>query len=178
MIKPILNILPIIVASVLYLYYKETAVFAHSILGKLVAIVLIILYTKVDVLYGALVCALVIFYYQTDYVEGLSLSVEDNLEECIDEGFEELGVEDFAEFDTTEFDTTDAIPYIGYEQTPVQKIFVKNNCDKGRLKHKSMNVKSEMAPHVFAELNYTDRNCNPCSSTCGFSIIEEKMKSQ
>jgi hypothetical protein len=173
MIKSLINILPIIVASVLYLYYKETAVFAHSILGKLVAIVLIILYTSVDVLYGALVCALVIFYYQTDYVEGLSLVMEDNLDECIDEGFEELGVEDFAEFDAT-----DAIPYIGYDQTPVQKTFVKNNCDKGRLKHKSMNVKSEMAPHVFAELNYTDHNCNPCSSTCGFSIIEEKMKSQ
>ncbi len=167
MIKSLINILPIIVASVLYLYYKETAVFAHSILGKLVAIVLIILYTKVDVLYGALVCALVIFYYQTDYVEGFSLGVENDL----DEGFEELGVEDFAEFDAT-----DAIPYIGYDQTPVQKTFVKNNCDQGRLKHKSMNVKSEMAPHVFAELNYTDRNCNPCSSTCGFSIIEEKMR--
>jgi len=173
MIQPLINILPIIVASVLYLYYKETAVFAHSILGKLVTIFLIILYTSVDVLYGALVCALVILYYQTDYVEGLSLSVEDNLEECIDEGFEELGVEDFAEFDVT-----DSIPFIGYEQTPVQKTFVKNNCEKGDLKHKSMNVKSEMAPHVFAELNYTGAHCNPCSSTCGFSIIEEKMKSR
>jgi hypothetical protein len=167
MIQTLINILPIIIASVLYLYYKETAVFAHSILGKIVAIVLIILYTSVDVLYGALVCALVILYYQTDYVEGFAM------EDILDEGFEELGVEDFADFDMT-----DAIPFIGYEQTPVQKTFVKNNCDKGYLKHKSMNVKSEMAPHVFAELKYTDHNCNPCSSTCGFSIIEEKMRTQ
>ena len=165
MIQPLINILPIIVASVLYLYYKETAVFAHSILGKLVTIFLIILYTSVDVLYGALVCALVILYYQTDYVEGFAM--EDNL----NEGLEELGVEDFSDVDMT-----DAIPFIGYEQTPVQKTFVKNNCEKGHLKHKSMNVKSEMAPHVFAELNYTGAHCNPCSSTCGFSIIEEKMK--
>jgi hypothetical protein len=152
---------------VLYLYYKETAVFAHSILGKLVAIVLILLYTNADVLYGALVCALVIFYYQTDYVEGFAM------EDILNEGLEELGVEDFSDFDMT-----DAIPFIGYEQTPVQKTFVKNNCHEGRLKHKAMNVKSEMAPHVFAELNYTGSHCNPCSPTCGFSIIEEKMRSQ
>ena len=126
-----------------------------------------------DILYGALVCALVIFYYQTDYVEGLSLVMHNNLDYCIGEGFEDFGLDDPAQFDPT-----DSIPYIGYEQTPVQKTFTKNNCDQGRLKHKSMNVKSEMAPHVFAELNYTGAHCNPCSPTCGFSIIEEKMKSQ
>ena len=167
MTQTLINILPIIIASVLYMYYKETAVFAHSILGRIVAIVLIILYTSVDVLYGALVCALVIFYYQTDYVEGFAM------EDVLDEGFEDTCVEGVADFDVT-----DAIPFIGYEQTPVQKTFVKNNCDKGRLKHKSMNVKSEMAPHVFAELKYTGAHCNPCSSTCGFSIIEEKMRTQ
>jgi len=176
MIQTLINIIPIIVASVIYLYYKETAVFAHSILGKMIAISLIVLYTSVDVLYGALICALVVFYYQTDYVEGLSLVVTDNLDYCAGEGFDEIG--DYMIDDQATFDPTDAIPYIGYEQTPVQKTFTKNNCDQGRLKHKSMNVNSEMAPHVFAELNYTGSHCNPCSPTCGFSIIEEKIRSQ
>jgi hypothetical protein len=131
------------------MYYKETAQFAHSILGKLVAIALILLYTRVDILYGAFVCALVIFYYQTDYVEG---------------------------FDYSEVDMTDAMPYIGETRNDVQKVFTKNNCENGKLKYKSMEVKSEMAPHVFTELNYTDRPCNPCSDSCGFSIVEEKIQ--
>ena len=166
MIQTLINILPIIIASVLYLYYKQTAVFAHSILGKLVAVALVILYARADVLYGALVCALVILYYQTDFVEGFSLSLTDNLDYCTDsEGFEHAP-----------FDVTDAIPYIGETRSDVQQVFTKNNCDNGILKYKSMEVKSEMAPHVFSELNYTDGPCNPCSPTCGFSIIEEKMR--
>lgn len=169
--RTLINILPIVIASVLYLYHKETALFAHSVLGKLVAVFLVILYTISDPLYGAVVCALVIFYYQTDFVEGFSLSVTDNLDKldyCTNsEGFH-----------YSSFDHDDTIPIVGYLRNDVQNVFINTNCDNKRLKYKSMEVKSEMAPHVFSELNYTDGPCNPCSDSCGFSIIEERLRTK
>lgn len=49
---------------------------SHTILGRIVAIILIVVYSKIDWLYGLAVCALVIFFYQTDYVESFSNRVE------------------------------------------------------------------------------------------------------
>jgi len=91
-------------------------------------------YTYVDVLYGLLCCAIVILYYQSDYVEG------------------------FSDFRAT---------------------FVSQNCVKGALVHKGVPVKTEMADHVFPELEFPrGEKCNPCAETCNFSIIEEKLKTE
>jgi hypothetical protein len=43
--------------------------FSNTILGKLIAIFLIIYYTIIDKLLGLFICLLIIFYYQTDYFE-------------------------------------------------------------------------------------------------------------
>ena len=58
----------------------------------------------------------------------------------------------------------------------VKAAFKKQNCKNGQLKYKNMSVKNEMAPHIFSELNYTNGPCNPCTESCNYSIIEEKMK--
>jgi len=70
--KVFLNILPVILISMMVIYKSQTAKFAHSILGKLMACLLIIVYSANDIVYGVFVCALVILYYQTDYVEGFA----------------------------------------------------------------------------------------------------------
>ena len=70
--KVFLNILPVILISIMVIYKSQTAHFAHSILGKLMASLLIVFYSVNDIIYGVFVCALVILYYQTDYVEGFS----------------------------------------------------------------------------------------------------------
>lgn len=57
--------------------------------------------------------------------------------------------------------------------------FVAQNCAKGKLEHKGMPVKIEMADHVFPELSFPRGDkCNPCVETCDFSIIEEKLKTE
>ena len=43
--------------------------FSHTILGKLIAISIILYYTQVKLVYGFLVCAIVLFFYQSDLVE-------------------------------------------------------------------------------------------------------------
>lgn len=77
--KVFLNILPVIFISILVMYKSQTAQFAHSILGKLIASLLILAYSINDIVYGVFVCALVILYYQTDYVEGFAHSSAQNI---------------------------------------------------------------------------------------------------
>jgi hypothetical protein len=56
-------------------------------------------------------------------------------------------------------------------------IFRKDRCVDGRLVHRGMDVKSEMADHLFREIRFDDEThkCNVCDPHCGFSIIEEKL---
>lgn len=59
----------------LYLFLAYTDMFArwsHTILGRLFAIALIVIYTKLDWVIGLFICALVILFYQSDYAESFS----------------------------------------------------------------------------------------------------------
>jgi hypothetical protein len=56
--------------------------------------------------------------------------------------------------------------------------FREQNCKNGDLVHKNLPVKIEMANHVYPELSFKSKPCNPCSETCDFSIIEEKMSNE
>jgi hypothetical protein len=60
----------------------------------------------------------------------------------------------------------------------IKTYFKKQNCQRGELKFKNITVKNEIAPHIFPELKYENEPCNPCSDTCNFSIVEEKMKTE
>jgi len=136
----IIHLLPIIIVSLLVMYQKPIAMFSHSVLGKLIAITLIVFYTKVDVLYGFFVCALVIFYYQTDYVEGFDNSIP--------------------------------------KPEDIKTTFKKQNCQNGSLIYKSLPVNPEMTSHIFPEINFKGKQCNPCDENCEYSIIEEKLKNE
>ena len=43
--------------------------FSHTILGKLISISIILYYTQVKLVYGVLICAIILFFYQSDLVE-------------------------------------------------------------------------------------------------------------
>jgi hypothetical protein len=61
----------------------------------------------------------------------------------------------------------------------VKQTFRNENCSSnGVLKYKNMDVKNEMAEHIFPELKYKNGACNPCSKTCDFSIIETRIKTE
>ena len=65
----IIKLLPIIIVFLLVVYSREFVEFSHTILGKLIAVSIIVFYIKCDILYGLLACLLVIFYYQSDFAE-------------------------------------------------------------------------------------------------------------
>ena len=162
--KVALQFIPIILLFLLLSYSKNMTIFSHTILGKLIAIGLIILYTTVDKYTGLFVCSLIILYYQFDFVESmLNMDLLDST----------------PEYDTaTNDDLIDDHLYIeGFSQ--IQNNFVQENCKKGVLTYKNMDVKPDMAEHVFQELKFIDDSpCNVCSNTCGFSIIESKLSKE
>lgn len=77
----ILNFLPMVLLYLIATYSPQVARISHTVLGKVVAIGLIVLYSFFDIVSGLLVCALIIFYYQTDYVESFANGQEEVNEE-------------------------------------------------------------------------------------------------
>jgi nucleoid-associated protein YgaU len=274
----ITKILPIIIIFFLIVHSRQTIEFSHSILGRLFAVSIIVFYIKCDILYGLLACLLVIFYYQSDFVEQYN-NENDKIKLINLEGFNEIvsekpmtsqQIKQQAEADkakaesekvmaeaekakaeakiadaeaekakaeaktaNTEADIAkveaqadkakaetekakakaekakieedkinDTIStntnevFTNYNElypevnsnmndhmkndhsVDVKKYFKEQNCNKGLLKFKNISVKNEIAPHIFPELQYLDKPCNPCSDSCNYSIIEEKMKTE
>ena len=210
--KIISQFIPIVIIFLLLSYSTELAIFSHSILGKIISILIIGYYTTIDKYIGLLVCILFIFYYQTDYVESM-LNINDyNWDWKVDHDFvgDYLFIESFSELKPgcncgspkplQEAKTEDKLEdenliLKGYEKfenyrelyednneqskEEVKDTFRKENCSSnGVLQYKNMEVKNDMAEHIFSELKFKDHVCNPCLKTCDFSIIESRIKTE
>jgi hypothetical protein len=193
----IIQFIPIIIIFTLLKFSQDFVNFSFTILGKLLAILIIIFYSAIDIMVGLCVCGLVILYYQSDYVENM-LNISDVLE-----------IDDFIDIPSLENDN--GIPDDGMYLVPMatntdnkktRQIkgkqpckskcnkcegmtdykpdlidqFKKENCVGGDLKYKDMTVKNDMAEHVFSELAFNNKPCNACDNTCKYSIIEGKIK--
>jgi len=125
--------IPIILLFLYLGYPQKMNDFSVTILGKLIALSLIVFYTLIDRIYGAVVCGIIILYYHQFYVEGLET-------------------------------LTDTL----------RSQFKTQNCKNGKLVYKNMDVKTDMAAHVFPEIQYKTNSCNPCEDTCQYDILEER----
>ena len=181
--------IPIVVIFLLLSQYQGCVKFSHTILGKIMAAFVILFYTSIDKVLGLFVCALIILFYQMDCRENM-LNIEsfDTIEEENDEDEEDeleynetkpakscdaCGVKNIETFENYESSENTVI-----ENGPVQDEFRKEHCQKGVLKHKDMDVKNDMAQHVYPELKFKNEYCNACSPTCQFSIVESKLKTE
>ena len=187
-INTIAQFIPIVVIFLLLSQYRGCVKFSNTILGRMLAVFVIMFYTKIDKVLGLFVCALVILFYQMDCIENM-LNIEsfDTIED------EEKEEEKEPEFNETKpakscdscgvkgietFENYDSSENTVIENGPAQDEFRREHCQKGVLKHKDMNVKNEMAQHVYPELKFQNDYCNACSPTCNFSIIESKLKTE
>lgn len=77
----VMQFIPIVLALFYGFYNTEFRVIAHSVLGKLFVVILILYYTKMNRLYGTLVCVIAIFYYQmTDTtLEGFAAEIDNKM---------------------------------------------------------------------------------------------------
>ena len=66
--KFVMQFIPIVLMLLFSLYTQRFIEVANSVLGKLLAVVVIIFYTKLNILYGVCACVIIILFYQlTDY---------------------------------------------------------------------------------------------------------------
>jgi hypothetical protein len=195
----IIQFIPIIIIFTLLKFSKDFVKFSFTILGKLIAILIIIFYSAIDIMVGLCVCGLVILYYQSDYVENM-LNISDVLEidDVIDipslendNGIPDDGMYLVPMATNTDNKKTRQIKgkqpckskcnkcegMTDYKPDLIDQ-FKKENCVGGELKYKDMTVKNDMAEHVFSELAFNNKPCNACDNTCKYSIIEGKIKTE
>jgi hypothetical protein len=168
--------IPIIVLFLVLAHSRKFAQFSHTILGKIVAVLIIVFYTYQNKLLGLLACALFIFYIQSDSVENML-----NMGEA---GFVETETPMNNEKKTTKSKEGMQNYTESYKENInptgfAQNKFRADNCKGNVLKYKDMTVPTEMASHVFPELSFNDEHpCNPCNKSCDFSIIESKIETE
>ena len=162
--------------------------FSNMSIGRFIAVAIILFYSSINKYLGLLSCMLIVLYYQ--------LYAFDDTKEF----FENLTFSSFAEEkeQPSKVLETSPVRYADYNslyKTECAKFAQKNDansilkkqfadrfCDRDVLKYKDVAVRSEMIQHVFPEIQFKAGKCNPCSATCDFSIIanklhmEEKMK--
>ena len=159
-----------------YSVYRYTFIkISHSLLGKLFAIMLILYYTRIDFVYGTVFCILTILYYQLTEREGFeSISEKKPEKEKTKPSTPAPPLENF------ELINKDEPSVINIEMFNAAKDeFIKEKCKNGVLMYKDFPVKSEMSDHVYSEIKYnTNSKCNPCDRTCGYNIVEAKLKTE
>lgn len=162
--------------------------FSNMSIGRFIAVAIILFYSSINKYLGLLSCMLIVLYYQLYAFHDTK------------EFFENLTFSSFAEEkeQPSKVLETSPVRYADYNslyKTECAKFAQKNDansilkrqftdrfCDRDVLKYKDVAVRSEMIQHVFPEIQFKAGKCNPCSATCNFSIIanklhmEEKMK--
>jgi hypothetical protein len=200
----IAQFIPIILIVIMVTYSKEFVQFSHSILGKVAAIALVLFYTHLDKYVGVVLCLFVIVYYQSDFVENM-LNTDDIMNKMA-EGFEgrdllekvkakipaidkiigdvkkQTKLSESMSNLTDVYHTVEPMEGEGepskQESVSVVSEFRKENCKATDLMYKDMKVKPDMIGHIFPNIEFKDGECNVCESTCKFSIIENRLKTE
>lgn len=187
MVNKIAQFIPIVAIYALLSRYKGCTDFSQTVLGKLLAIGIIVFYSVLDRTIGLLVCALVIVFYQTDCTENMlnQEAFHDIKGTTMSElnSAKELHPLEYEETKPAKSSSKNQIESVGnynegYSADEVHNEFRDQNCNKGTLKYKNMQVRDEMVPHIFPELKFAGEYCNACSPSCKFSIVETKFKAE
>jgi hypothetical protein len=182
----VMQFIPILLILAYATYRHDFTKLSHSVLGKLFAVMLILYYTRMDIVYGTVCCIVVIWYYQQTEIEGME-SIADKKEEKekmnepMDDGTNLPELKDESQPSLEEgFETFEPPVVITIDQFNTAKDeFIKEKCKNGVLMYKDFPVKSEMAEHVYSEIKFNGKNkCNPCDRTCDYNIIEAKLETE
>jgi hypothetical protein len=183
--KTISQFIPIIVIFVLLSYPLTATLIAHSILGRFIAVAIILFYTSVDKYLGLFVCGLVIYYYQLEldnvFIEKMTnviIPIPPTTCKPTKPPVSEIGTllnnsyKQFTYYKTLYDDFFKPDDYdIG-----IAKEFRKQYCSSnGELIYKNSIINPNMISHVFPEIKFNNSRCNPCDKSCSYSIIESKI---
>jgi hypothetical protein len=141
----------------------------------MISVFIIIFYSFVDIVAGLLACAIVIFYYQSDYVESFSpSSSSSSLKEVVENEVIVIRVEEQEDIDNKFETVRDAYPLdpdVLILNDKDVNAFRQKHCVRGHLVHKGQIIKPEMGEHVFQEIEQDDyHKCNICDAECSFDL--------
>jgi hypothetical protein len=148
-------------------------------LGKMIAVVIICMYTYHDMTYGLFACLVIILFYHQQMESFLSQSTTDYERHLPKSSSKENSVhfdENNNVLDYTKVD--EAYPV---KNPPIKRVseglFRKEKCGvNSKVQHKNQDLKNHLVTHVHPELNFRDGGeCNPCDPTCHFTMIENKL---
>ena len=197
----IAEVIPVILILLFILYTKSTVEISYTVLGKLFAICLIVGYTIYDVLYGLVMCMMVILYYQLDYVENMqNISNSTNNMHIPDISTKPAIHQDInANIDTTKSSNKITVPITdpmndsfnddervmgndilshGVEGMTTYYDFQKNHCRNNQLHYKEFPIRNDAVEHVFPEIKFNGDTCNPCDPNCNISFVNRKIDTE
>lgn len=178
----IFQFLPMILIFLFLKSPKKFAQLSNGVLGKLLAIIIILFYISIDKIYGVFVCVLIIFYYQSDFMEKMCEG-SPTIETMIDLSNVEIPKDgnilygpDLEKSQEAFENLEDAYPEMDEDNTPSEKEekFCKVHCKNGHLINKGQIVNPEMAEHVYPQIE-SKSHCNICDPTCKFKVIENRF---
>jgi hypothetical protein len=179
----IVQFIPIIIFFLWVSYPQEFVVFSNFSIGRFIAVCIIIFYSSLDKYLGLFICGLVILFYQTGYIENMN-NVREHFQDIAYSMLNEkltiakelflenkpLGYSEYASLYTNTASYT-----MPTKNETLKNEFRKDHCNNDVLKYKEIYVKTEMIQHIFPQISFIGKACNPCSQTCEFSIIESKI---
>lgn len=163
--------LPVILIIFYILYPKHFVAFAHQTLGKIIAIVMICLFSYQDVIHGVLVCLLVILFYHQNF-EGFVSKMTTEYAEYLPKASKKENISQYEE--NLEKDFTHVDKAYPDNLKPIKKVsehlFRKEKCIDSKVCYKNQSLRNNLVTHVYPELQFRKNECNPCDSNCHYTI--------
>lgn len=163
------------------LFPTETFLYSDTILGKMMALFIIVYCTYENIIYGLFACIFVIWFYQSDML--------DRYKYKLDESFTSITPQ--AVYSTTEkniqsIPTLDPLPLdkvypteLSPLKTESETIFRNQYCSEELdLMYKNTRIlRKENIQQLFPDITFLENNaCNPCDSTCRFRKIDKETE--
>lgn len=178
----VFNFIPILLLFILLSYTEQFIQVSGSVLGKLLAVVIVLFYSSIDILHGILAAGFVILYYQSDIVEAMLDRYEyptvptqpDTDTVSVTVPIEDTGL----------LATDNTLSYLSQYERPKtckggsnnnKMTFRKEHCKKGHLTVKDQIVRTEMTEHIYPEVSFVSDRCNICDSTCDFKVTNSMI---
>lgn len=161
------------------LYPKETFLYSDTILGKMMAVFIIIYCTNENIIYGLFACILTIWFYQSDMLDTYKSRYTEHFSpQAIysptepDKNIQAIPILDPLPLDKVY--PTELSPL----KTESETIFRNQNCSEDLdVMYKNTKIlRKENIQQLFPDISFqNDKVCNPCDSACRFRNEKELM---
>lgn len=160
--------------------------YSDTILGKIIAIVIIMYCTYKNIIYGLFICIIIIWFYQSDVLNKFKYRYSEYFTSLVPLSPQLVYSINNPEKDVQSISTLDALPlekvYIPEllpMKTESEHIFRNQNCSKELdIMYKNNKIiHKENIAQLFPEISFLDEIiCNPCDSICNFK--DNKIKKE